>query len=126
MARTKKVRSKKQRDNEILLLNDLADIQRRTAIKNCDLAGILDVTSSYLTVTRFRVQISQYMFPRIKQLISTLNYYQKRSKDPLFKKYFRETDQEFRTRRYKLIASFKSAYNIIFDSLENKKQKKTR
>lgn len=126
MTRIKVIKSKKQVSIELQLLRDLDDIQRRTAIKNCDLAIVLSVTPSYLTVTRSRMQVSDFMFPKIKHLISTLDLYQKRSDEPLFIKYHGESDEQFRARRAKLIASFKSAYELILDNLENKKDKNPR
>lgn len=99
------------------LLNKLDDAQRATAISNQDLAHILDITPSYLTVLRRRLQVSARLRRKFEYVIKTLLTYQKDNNRPIFEKGFRESVAAYKHRRAKLVASFKSAFTIILTNL---------
>lgn len=102
------------------LLTKLAAAQRATGLLSCDLANILNITPCYLSMMRLRVQVSKTLVSKIKYLIKTLRMYQKSTKTPIFQQHLAENVTHFRKRRKKMVASFKSAYISILQTIDKK------
>lgn len=102
------------------LLSKLAVVQRATGLLSCDLANILNITPCYLSMMRLRVQVSVNLVSRIKYLIKTLRMYQKSTRIPIFQQHLAENHSHFKKRRKKMVASFKSAFISILQTIDKK------
>lgn len=102
------------------LLNKLDAIQCTTALLDQALAEILDVSTSYLSQIRRRIEVSSAIRIKIRCLIKTLKMYQRGKSIPIFKRHLGESMADFRVRRKKLIKSFKSAFEVILNTVDHK------